>query len=39
MHLGRALSGAMQAGFAAEEVTMRSAEHQQRIAALRPGKD
>jgi enoyl-CoA hydratase len=39
MHLGRALAGAMQAGFAAEEVTMRSAEHQQRIAALRPGKD
>jgi enoyl-CoA hydratase len=35
MHLSRALAGAVQAGFAAEEVTMQSDEHQQRMAALR----
>ncbi len=35
MHLSRALAGAVQAGFAAEEVSMQSDEHQQRIAALR----
>ena len=34
MHLGRALAGAVQAGFAAEEISMLSAEHQQRISAL-----
>ena len=36
MHLARALSGAVQAGFAAEAVTMESAEHRQRLMALRP---
>jgi enoyl-CoA hydratase len=35
MHLSRALSGAMQAGFAAEAVTMRSAEHRERLLAVR----
>jgi enoyl-CoA hydratase len=35
MHLSRALSGAMQAGFAAEAVTMQSAEHRERLLALR----
>jgi enoyl-CoA hydratase len=35
MHLSRALSGAMQAGFAAEAATMRSDEHRQRLLALR----
>ena len=38
MHLSRALSGAMQAGFAAEAVTMQSAEHAQRLRALREGR-
>jgi len=36
MHLARALSGPVQAGFAAEAVTMESAEHRQRLMALRP---
>lgn len=35
MHLSRALSGAMQAGFAAEAVSMQSAEHRERLLALR----
>ncbi|MWA03526.1 enoyl-CoA hydratase/isomerase family protein [Actinomadura sp. LD22] len=35
MHLSEALRGAMQAGFAAEAVTMRSAEHRERLLALR----
>ncbi len=35
MHLARALSGAVQVGFAEEEATMRSEEHHRRIAALR----
>jgi enoyl-CoA hydratase len=35
MHLSQALSGAVQAGFAAEAVTMRSAEHRDRLLALR----
>jgi enoyl-CoA hydratase len=35
MHLSSALSGAMQAGFAAEAVTMRSAEHRERLMTLR----
>jgi len=35
LHLSQALSGAMQAGFAAEAVTMRSAEHRDRLLALR----
>ena len=35
MHLSQALSGAMQAGFAAEAVTMQSAEHRERLMALR----
>jgi len=39
MHLSRALAGAVQAGFAAEEVSMRSAEHRQRITALGAGQD
>ena len=34
MHLSQALSGAMQAGFAAEAVTMQSAEHRDRLLAL-----
>lgn len=34
MYLSQALSGAMQAGFAAEAVTMRSAEHRERLLAL-----
>lgn len=34
MHLSQALSGAMQAGFAAEAVTMRSGEHRERLIAL-----
>ncbi|WP_106398768.1 enoyl-CoA hydratase/isomerase family protein [Actinocorallia populi] len=33
-YLSQALSGAMQAGFAAEAVTMRSAEHRERLLAL-----
>ena len=36
MHLARALSGPVQAGFAAEAVTMESAEHRRRLMALRP---
>ena len=35
MHLSQALSGAVQAGFAAEAVTMQSAEHRDRLLALR----
>jgi enoyl-CoA hydratase len=35
MYLAQALSGAVQAGFAAEAVTMRSAEHRDRLLALR----
>lgn len=35
MHLAQALSGAVQAGFAAEAATMRSAEHRERLLALR----
>ncbi len=34
MHLAQALSGAMQAGFAAEAVTMQSPEHRERLLAL-----
>jgi enoyl-CoA hydratase len=34
MHLSQALSGAMQAGFAAEAVTMRSDEHRERLLTL-----
>jgi len=34
MHLSQALSGAVQAGFAAEAVTMRSAEHRERLLAI-----
>jgi enoyl-CoA hydratase len=34
MHLSEALSGALQAGFAAEAITMRSAEHRERLLAL-----
>ena len=34
MHLSQALSGAMQAGFAAEAVTMQSPEHRDRLLAL-----
>lgn len=35
MHLSQALSGALQAGFAAEAITMRSAEHRERLLALK----
>ncbi len=35
MHLSRALDGAVQAGFAAEQVTMQSDDHRDRLAALR----
>jgi len=35
MHLSAALSGAMQAGFAAEAVTMQTPEHRDRLLALR----
>ena len=34
MHLSQALGGAMQAGFAAEAVTMRSDEHRERLLTL-----
>jgi enoyl-CoA hydratase len=34
MHLAQALHGAVQAGFAAEAVTMQSAEHRERLLAL-----
>jgi enoyl-CoA hydratase len=37
MHLAQALSGAVQAGFAAEKVSMTSEEHRQRLLALRDG--
>jgi enoyl-CoA hydratase/carnithine racemase len=36
LHLARALSGSLQAGFAAEEVTMQTDEHRRRLLALRP---
>ncbi len=36
MHLAQALGGAVQAGFAAEAVTMESDEHLRRLRALRP---
>jgi enoyl-CoA hydratase/carnithine racemase len=36
LHLSRALSGAVQAGFALEEATMRSDAHRARLLALRP---
>jgi enoyl-CoA hydratase len=39
MHLSRALAGAVQAGFAAEEASMQTDEHQQRITALRPRQE
>lgn len=35
MHLSRALSGAVQAGFAAEQVSMQSDDHRRRLLALR----
>ncbi len=35
MHLSRGLGGAVQAGFMAEEVTMRSDEHRERLQAMR----
>ncbi len=35
MYLSQALSGAMQAGFAAEQVTMLTTDHQERVRALR----
>ncbi|MFD0364633.1 enoyl-CoA hydratase/isomerase family protein [Nocardia sp. GCM10030253] len=35
MHLSQALAGPLQAGFAAEVVTMQSAEHRRRLLALR----
>lgn len=34
MHLSQALAGAVQAGFAAEAVTMQSPEHRERLSAL-----
>jgi enoyl-CoA hydratase len=36
MYLAGALGGAVQAGFAAEAVTMETEEHRRRLAALRP---
>jgi len=39
MHLSRALAGAVQAGFTAEQVTMQSGEHRERLLALRPSDD
>jgi enoyl-CoA hydratase len=39
MHLSKALSGPLQAGFAAEEMTMQTDEHRKRILALRPPDD
>jgi enoyl-CoA hydratase len=36
MHLSQVLGGPLQAGFAAEEATMRTEEHRQRILELRP---
>jgi enoyl-CoA hydratase len=38
MHLSQALSGPVQAGFAAEEATMQTEEHRKRLLALRPSK-
>jgi enoyl-CoA hydratase len=38
MYLSQALSGPVQAGFAAEAATMASAEHRTRLLALREGK-
>lgn len=38
MYLSQALGGPLQAGFAAEVTTMRSAEHRQRLLALRRGE-
>jgi enoyl-CoA hydratase len=35
MHLSQALAAAVQAGFAAEDISMDSDEHRERIAALR----
>ena len=35
MYLSQVLGGAMQAGFAAEVVTMQSDQHRQRLLALR----
>jgi enoyl-CoA hydratase len=37
MHLAQALTGAVQAGFAAEKVSMTTEEHRQRLLALRSG--
>ena len=37
MHLGRALAGALPAGFAAEAVTMGSPEYRERLVSLRGG--
>jgi enoyl-CoA hydratase len=37
MHLTQALAGPLQAGFAAEVVTMQSAEHRERLLAVRDG--
>jgi enoyl-CoA hydratase len=39
MHLSQALSGALQAGFAAEAATMTTDEHRQRLLALRPNRE
>lgn len=36
MHLSKALTGPLQAGFALEEATMQTEEHQQRLLRLRP---
>jgi enoyl-CoA hydratase len=36
VHLAQALSGPLQAGFAAEQVTMTTDEHRRRLLALRP---
>lgn len=38
MHLSQALSGPLQAGFAAEAATMASDDHRERLLALREGK-
>jgi enoyl-CoA hydratase len=38
MHLWRALSGPVQAGFAEEEATMQTEEHRKRLLALRPSE-
>lgn len=35
MHLSRALAGALQAGFAAEQISMQTPEHLSRVAAMR----